>query len=597
MAMKMRACRGVLRGCKPSCHSVLVCILLAVICLLLYINNQQRMDKNNGKIDNNSKTNYNNSNKNPSYIVKKSNNNNDNGKSSKSNNHSDSSDDSNTDNTNDSKAVPNEPRHDSANKHQLRIELKTHRSLRHNTISFMKGGQFHETTDRFANFTQDVITRKREYFYFVYDTGELTRDIAPITEEDVNSTYHSTNEHYSSVLFNHFLSVHVPSLPLGRTYIRDGKASLQRTLDPNEADVIYAPVYSKSKKRDRAKKLDGSGGVLEKYFAKMRNALPAARKCDGCNVFTSFDSGGGVGVANFLEIFPRAICLGVDSGNAPSIWSLIGVPYPTEGFLADPQYRLSHGLMEDSPNFVGRRGRGIPAEVWNKRVVESHGGGGGGGGGSDREPPSSIFFFFAQANKTKVIEHRFQFRRKVRDIVVSDPDSVFIEGGLKHLEYYDIMRMSTFCACPFGVTPASQRMDQAALNLCIPVILSDLYELPYRLPPDLSPHDIAVFHPVSELDTLLPTLHSYTQKRILEMKRNLARIYKSISYPYPSVQGDALHTALEEVLIAADLSRFAFDRRLDPVLAFTRLSHRNSVADMKANIAWEGERMAGSGSK
>ncbi|KAH7301365.1 hypothetical protein KP509_23G022000 [Ceratopteris richardii] len=110
--------------------------------------------------------------------------------------------------------------------------------------------------------------------------------------------------------------------------------------------------------------------------------------------------------------------------------------------------------------------------------------------------------------------------------------------------YYEDMQRAIFCLCPLGWAPWSPRLVEAVVFGCIPVIIADDIVLPFA---DVIPwKEIGVFvaeHDVPNLDAILTSLSAV---EILKKQRALAdvSIKQAMLFPHPSLPNDAFHQIL-----------------------------------------------------
>ncbi|KAM7269440.1 hypothetical protein ACFE04_024937 [Oxalis oulophora] len=110
--------------------------------------------------------------------------------------------------------------------------------------------------------------------------------------------------------------------------------------------------------------------------------------------------------------------------------------------------------------------------------------------------------------------------------------------------YYEDMQRSIFCLCPLGWAPWSPRLVEAVVFGCIPVIIADDIVLPFA---DAIPwEEIGVFveeKDVPQLDTILTSI---PVEVILRKQRLLANPFmkRAMLFPQPAQAGDAFHQIL-----------------------------------------------------
>ncbi|RAL38704.1 unnamed protein product [Cuscuta campestris] len=110
--------------------------------------------------------------------------------------------------------------------------------------------------------------------------------------------------------------------------------------------------------------------------------------------------------------------------------------------------------------------------------------------------------------------------------------------------YYEDMQRSIFCLCPLGWAPWSPRLVESVVFGCIPVIIADEIVLPFA---DAIPwEDIGVFVEEKDVPYLDTILTSIPPEVILKKQRFLANpsMKKAMLFPQPAEAGDAFHQIL-----------------------------------------------------
>uniref|UniRef100_A0A0E0G7G1 Exostosin GT47 domain-containing protein n=1 Tax=Oryza nivara TaxID=4536 RepID=A0A0E0G7G1_ORYNI len=110
--------------------------------------------------------------------------------------------------------------------------------------------------------------------------------------------------------------------------------------------------------------------------------------------------------------------------------------------------------------------------------------------------------------------------------------------------YYEDMQRSVFCLCPLGWAPWSPRLVEAVVFGCIPVIIADDIVLPFA---DAIPWDeIGVFVDEEDVPRLDSILTSIPIDDILRKQRLLANpsMKQAMLFPQPAQPRDAFHQIL-----------------------------------------------------
>ncbi|KAL5077842.1 hypothetical protein RYX36_016826 [Vicia faba] len=110
------------------------------------------------------------------------------------------------------------------------------------------------------------------------------------------------------------------------------------------------------------------------------------------------------------------------------------------------------------------------------------------------------------------------------------------------------MSTSKFCLNIAGDTPSSNRLFDAVVSHCVPVIISDEIELPYEDVLDYSEFSLFVrAADAIKKGYLLNLLHSIKREEWIKMWERLKEITHHYEYQYPSRPGDAVDMIWQEV--------------------------------------------------
>jgi len=110
------------------------------------------------------------------------------------------------------------------------------------------------------------------------------------------------------------------------------------------------------------------------------------------------------------------------------------------------------------------------------------------------------------------------------------------------------MALSKFCLNIAGDTPSSNRLFDAIVSHCVPVIISDEIELPFEDVLDYS--EFSLFVRASDAvrkGYLLNLLRSIKPEKWTKMWERLKDITQHFEYQYPSQPRDAVNMIWEEV--------------------------------------------------
>ncbi|KAK9063522.1 hypothetical protein SSX86_017392 [Deinandra increscens subsp. villosa] len=123
------------------------------------------------------------------------------------------------------------------------------------------------------------------------------------------------------------------------------------------------------------------------------------------------------------------------------------------------------------------------------------------------------------------------------------------------------MRSSKFCLNPAGDTPSSNRLFDAIVSHCVPVIVSDRIELPFE--DELDYNKFSIFFSIKE--ALIPgymvqQLRKISKEKWLEMWKLLKEIAHHYEYQYPPKKDDAVNMIWRQVRHKVPSERLAVNR-------------------------------------
>ncbi|XP_076916611.1 putative arabinosyltransferase ARAD1 [Bidens hawaiensis] len=123
------------------------------------------------------------------------------------------------------------------------------------------------------------------------------------------------------------------------------------------------------------------------------------------------------------------------------------------------------------------------------------------------------------------------------------------------------MRSSKFCLNPAGDTPSSNRLFDAIVSHCVPVIVSDRIELPFE--DELDYNKFSIFFSVEEALTpgyMVQQLRKIPKERWLEMWKQLKEVSHHFEYQYPPKKDDAVNMIWRQVRNKVPFERLAVNR-------------------------------------
>ncbi|XP_043694121.1 probable glucuronosyltransferase Os01g0926600 [Telopea speciosissima] len=289
-----------------------------------------------------------------------------------------------------------------------------------------------------------------------------------------------------------------------------------RTLNPEEADWFYTPVYTTCDLTPGGHPMtDRSPRLMRAAIKEISSEWPYWDRTEGADHFFLVPHDFGAcfhfeeevaierGILPLLQRATLVQTFGQKNHVCLKQGSIIIPPF------APPQRLQSHLVPSNTPRSIFVYFRGIFYDTGN-------------------DPEGGYYARGIRASLWENFKNNHLF-----DISAEHP-----------MTYYEDLQRTIFCLCPLGWAPWSPRLVEALLFGCIPVIIADDIVLPFS---DAIPwEEIGVFiaeEDVTKLDTILTSI---PEKVIVEKQRLLSNpsIKRSMLYSEPSLMGDAFHQIL-----------------------------------------------------
>lgn len=293
-------------------------------------------------------------------------------------------------------------------------------------------------------------------------------------------------------------------------------SSSVRTLDPEEADWFYTPVYTNC---DLTKTglpfVSNMPRMMRSAIEYISTSWPFWNRTDGADHFFIVPHDFG---ACFQYQEKEAIARGI-------------FPLLQHATLVQTFGQIDHSCFKDG-SIV------IPPYVSPRRVLNHT---------IPANTPRSIFAYFRGVfydtnDNFKGGIYARGLRGAIWEKYQDDP--LFDISSEHPAAYYEDMQRSIFCLCPLGWAPWSPRIVEAVVFGCIPVIIADDIVLPFT---DVIPwNDIAVFVPEKDVGRLDTILTSISMEEVTMKQRMLAdaHIKRALLFPRLTLPGDGFHQVM-----------------------------------------------------
>ncbi|CAI9772082.1 unnamed protein product [Fraxinus pennsylvanica] len=162
-------------------------------------------------------------------------------------------------------------------------------------------------------------------------------------------------------------------------------------------------------------------------------------------------------------------------------------------------------------------------------------------GGNDVENRTTLGFWAGHRNsKIRVILARVWENDTELDI-----SNNRINRATGHLVYQKRFYRTKFCICPGGSQVNSARIADSIHYGCIPVILSNYYDLPFN--DILNWHKFSVVLKEKDVYQLKQILKKITQEEFVKLHYNLVEVQKHFQWNSPPIKHDAFHMVMYEL--------------------------------------------------
>ncbi|KHG17070.1 putative beta-1,4-xylosyltransferase IRX10 -like protein [Gossypium arboreum] len=273
-----------------------------------------------------------------------------------------------------------------------------------------------------------------------------------------------------------------------------------RTLNPEEADWFYTPIYATCDLTPTGLPLPfKSPRMVRSAIQLISSSWPYWNRTEGADHFF-------VVPHDFGACFHYQEEKAIERGSFQSCGVLRSITIPP---YAPPQKMRARQIPPDTPRSIFVYFRGLFCDVNN-------------------DPECG---YYARGARAAVWEN---FKSNpLFDISTEHPTT-----------YYEDMQRAIFCLCPLGWAPWSPRLVEAVVFGCIPVIIADDIVLPFA---DAIPwEEIGVSvaeEDVPKLDKILTSIPSHV---ILRKQRLLANpsMKRAMLFPQSTLPGDAFHQIL-----------------------------------------------------